>query len=207
MDQKQVDAVGPDHRVKLTNIGRAQGYRAGCALRERYGAPDVVIHSGYERTYQTALAMLEAYPAVECGMIPLKEKLLFREREPGYTYRHTKDEVKQFFPYLQGYWDLLGPLLARPVGGESLQNLIEGRLGAGMAEINRDYAGKRVFLVVHGRVIQCLRIMLDGLCLEDAEEFLIDKENHPTNCSLTRYWYDPSKGKLVLIDWNHPVRM
>src|SRR5689334_16282310 len=62
--RKSVKGV-PDHLIELTDEGRRQAAVTGVALRERYGAFDYIVHSGYARTVQTLDRILEAYTADE----------------------------------------------------------------------------------------------------------------------------------------------
>mgnify|MGYP001610334537 FL=1 len=51
----------PDHKVPITPLGVRQSIRTGIALRERFGIPDYLYHSGYLRTMHTAKLILDAY--------------------------------------------------------------------------------------------------------------------------------------------------
>lgn len=131
-----------------------------------------------------------------------------REREAGYTHILLKKDVEKLFPYMKDYWKVAGHLMSRPVGGESLLDVIEKRLKPFLAKIWKRYAGKKVWFVTHGRTIQCLRYILDDFTLEGIEAFLDEKDdkgrhvNTPKNGSVTTYLYDPETGKLKLSVFN-----
>lgn len=198
-DPSLLEAVAkiPDHKIALTEHGIAQAAATAASLKSSIGVPDVVFHSGYLRTKQTAAGLLGAY---DPGTIVVKENLALREREGGYTHVLLAADAQNYFPYLQDYWSVVGGLFARPVGGESLMDVIEQRLKPFLQMLFADYADKTVVLVTHGRVIQCLRFILDEMTWEEMEAFLSEKDNTPKNASVTVYGSEA--GKLHLKSWN-----
>lgn len=199
-DPTLLEAVGkvPDHKIEITEKGWAHAKQTSSALKENFGNPDVVFHSGYKRTKETAEGLLSEYKEIK---IPLKEDLSLREREGGYTHTLLESEKDKYFPYLQDYWNVVGGLFARPVGGESLMDVVQ-RLKPYLEKLDKEHAGKKVFLVTHGRVIQCLRFILDEMTWEEMENFLEDPASTPDNCGVTVYKYDPQKDKLQLDQFN-----
>ncbi len=189
----------PDHKINLTNAGILQARETSKHLKELIGTPDVLFHSGYQRTRQTTTELLTAY---ENNSIPIKEHLSLRERESGYTHVLLEADKNLYFPYIQHYWDIVGGLFARPVGGESLMDVIEQRLKPFLKELYTTYEDKTVVLVTHGRIIQCFRFILDEMTWEEMEEFLKGK-NAPKNASVTIYTKNEDSGKLTLEAWNN----
>jgi broad specificity phosphatase PhoE len=60
-----------------------------------------------------------------------------------------------------------------------------------------------VMIVAHQVVVLCLRYVLENLTEE--EILSIDREGDVANCSVTEYYFDPTKGrdgKLVLVRYN-----
>lgn len=186
----------PDHRVELSEEGKFQAQKTGGFIRGRFGIPDAIVHSGYVRTKQTTQGILKAYPDVR---IPTVEDRRWRERESGHTYLILDADRKQFFAYMDRYWKIVGPFFARPAGGESLADVVEQRVTFAFQDLCKNYAGKRVFVVAHGRTIQCARIHIEHMTIEQAEAFL--KEPGPNNCSMTTYVYSPELGKLVFLEY------
>jgi broad specificity phosphatase PhoE len=187
----------PDHKIALTERGMTQAKETSLKLKETIGIPDVVFHSGYLRTKQTTEGILSSYNEKN---ILVKESLSLREREGGYTHVLLESDKDKYFPYLQDYWDVVGGLFARPVGGESLMDVIEQRLKPFLKELYEEYHGKTVVLVTHGRVIQCLRFILDEMTWDQMEIFLSKKENTPLNAGVTIYSHDSKKLRLEI--WN-----
>jgi len=182
-DPAHFEKVGkvPDHKIPLTEKGHEQARTTSKFLLEHFGTPEIIFYSGYTRTKQTAEGLLTEYPVKPL----LKEHLSIRERENGYTHTLLQDEKEKHFPYLQDYWDIVGGIFARPVGGESLLDVMEKRLRPFLEYLNKNYAGKDVFLVTHCRVIQCLRFLLLETSVEDMEAFVSDPQNSPANCSIS----------------------
>ncbi|OGL63336.1 hypothetical protein A3C09_03655 [Candidatus Uhrbacteria bacterium RIFCSPHIGHO2_02_FULL_47_44] len=198
-DQIAAEDRYPDHRIPLSKEGEQQALHSGPFLRMKFGQPDACIHSGHLRTRQTLRGIMGAYGDVH---VPVLEDRRWREREAGHTYLMPRPDVEQNFPYQQPYWDLVGDYYARPAGGESLADVLEKRLVAAFADLYKRFAGKRVFIFTHGRVIQCARAYLDELSLEMIEGYLKTKEDDPKNCAIMVYRYSPKLGKLVLHEYN-----
>jgi broad specificity phosphatase PhoE len=194
---EQISKV-PDHKIGITEDGWKQSKEVSKKIVTLF-QPDVVIHSGYRRTKESAEGILSEYKK-ESFLI--KEDLSIREREGGYTHTLMEDEKERHFPYLQPYWDVVGALFARPVGGESLMDVIEQRLKPFLKDLFEKYPDQTIFLVTHGRVIQCLRFILDEMTWEEMEEFLNKKENTPSNCGVTVYAPNEENTKLKLESWN-----
>lgn len=198
-DQMRAEDRHPDHRIPLSEEGEGQALRSGPFLRMKFGLPDAVIHSGHLRTRQTMRGVMGAYGGAP---IPAHEDRRFREREAGHAYLMLREEVEKHFPYQQPYWDLVGDYYARPAGGESLADMLEKRLIPALSDLFKRFSGKHVFVFTHGRVIQCARVYLDELNLEQVEAFFRSKEDDPKNCSIMVYRYSPKHGKLVLAEYN-----
>lgn len=188
----------PDHKIGITEKGCNQAEQVGQKIATLFN-PDIVFHSGYRRTRETAEGILSKY---DTKNFLIQENLSLREREGGYTHVLLEHENKEYFPYLQDYWNVVGGLFARPVGGESLMDVIEQRLKPFLKEQFEKYPDKTILLVTHGRVIQCLRFILDEMTWEEMEDFLSKEENTPTNCGVTVYEKDSQNNKLKLTKWN-----
>jgi len=189
----------PDHKITLTEEGYKQAKESGEKITGIV-SPDVIITSGYERTKQTLEGILEG--SATWKHIPVVENLLIRERENGYVWSMLNDSHEKHFPYIQNYWDQVGPLFSRPVGGESILDLIEKRLYRFFDEINKEYAGKKVCLVTHGRVITGVRMLLENMSIDEVEEILHSKTECPKNVGLTVYAYNPWINTYKLKQYN-----
>ena len=185
----------PDHRIRLTEEGHRQASLTGTGLRDTYGTFDVVFHSGYRRTVETAEAILAAYPAEERARMRVRHHLFIRERDGGHTYDMTDAEATQAFPWLQEYWQTFGPFFARPPGGESLAQVCE-RVYSFLQKLSRTMSGKRVLVVTHAGTLWCFRYVLERWTYEDAEERT--RTEPILNCSVTAYELDETAQRLQL---------
>jgi probable phosphoglycerate mutase len=189
----------PDHKIGITEEGVIQARKTGGYLRERFGAPDYVYHSGYERTIQTANEILKAYPPQALEKICVRMNPFIRERDPGYTYDMTAQEVAAAFPHLDEYWQTFGGFFARPPGGESLADVAE-RIYTFLNMLFRDRAGKKVWVVLHGGTLRAMRFLLERWSYEQATHW--PPGQSPENCGITVYQYDSGEGRLLLKEYN-----
>jgi 2,3-bisphosphoglycerate-dependent phosphoglycerate mutase len=189
----------PDHRVRLSARGLEQARQTGLALRERYGVPDYLYHSGYARTVQTAEQILAAYPLSVRERIKVRANIFIRERDSGYGFNMTRAEVEKAFPFLEDYWSTFGGFYARPPGGESIADVTE-RVYLFLNMLFRDRAGKRIFVVTHGRALQSFRFLLERWTIE--HDLRQQSGESPKNCSVTVYNYDECVRRLVLSEYN-----
>lgn len=154
-----------DHHSGLTDIGREQARALGARLAAEFGSFDLVYHSGYRRARETAELALEAMAQSPAPTV--RESIFLRERDAGYTFNMTAAEAEAAFPWLQEYWQTVGPFYARPPGGESLAD-VAGRVQLLFESCERELAGKRVLLVTHAGVVRMIRFLLEGWTVDEA---------------------------------------
>ena len=189
----------PDQEILLTPEGIVQAQQTGVYLRNHFGKPDYVYHSGYRRTIQTAKSALEAFSPEERKKIMVRMNLFIRERHPGFTYDMTTVEAEKAFPYLADHWKTFGGFLAEPPGGESLAQVTE-RAYAFLNMLFRDRSGKKIWVFTHGGTLRCFRFVLERWNYKRALKW--PPGQTPENCGITVYNFDPKKGRLVLQEYN-----
>jgi probable phosphoglycerate mutase len=182
----------PDHMVPITEEGTVQARQTGKLLGESY---DIAVHTGYARTKQT----LEQI-SYSVTVSTTREIIDFRERENGYAYIMTESEMEKSFPWNKQYWKTVGPIFARPIGGESLMDVYH-RVKPALVELISGHQGENMLLVTHGRVISIIRFILEKWSLEEFESFLRDSSQSPINCAVTTYSFD-SKLEATLLSYN-----
>ena len=185
----------PDEKVPLAPEGWRELKETAPALFRKYGPFDVVINSGYLRTVQTMEGVLSIYDSAERCRVVIKQDINFRERESGFCYNMTEAEVREWFPWLDGYWKLHGSFLARPPGGESVADVCL-RVKPGLNDIAKRYPGKKVLIVTHGRTVHACEFVVEGWTIEEMREVL---KHDPANASLTVYKEDV-RGELRLLE-------
>jgi probable phosphoglycerate mutase len=196
--RKPVQGIA-DWRIPLTPEGHRQSVETGVALRAKFGGFDRVYHSGYQRAEQTAGGILEAFDVAERERMGLRMSPLIRERDAGYTYDMTTDEVKAAFPWLQPYWDTCGPWFGRPPGGESLAD-VAARTSVFLQSVFRDCANERVLVVTHGGTLRTFRFLLERWTFEDVSREL--RAYHTPNACVTSYRCNQASGRLELDELN-----
>lgn len=188
-----------DHKIELTTQGERQSLSTGVALAKMNLDLDFVYDSGYVRTVKTLDNLLEGFSEEKKKTIKRKQNLLIRERESGYTYFMTKSEVEESFPWYEEYWSTLGPVLARPIGGESIADLIV-RIRMFLDQTFKETAGKNILISCHGRVLSAMRYLLEDWTFADLEHFLSSKG--PRNCGVTIYSFSPESNRLCLKEYD-----
>lgn len=189
----------PDYKTPLTPLGRRQAIETGVALRQHFGAPDYLYHSGYRRTIDTCEGILEGYSEAERDRINVRCNSFIRERDSGYAYDMTKAEAEAAFPWLQEHWETFGGYFARPPGGESLAD-VASRVYTFLNMLFRDRAGQLVFVVTHGGALRSFRFLLERWTYDQALRW--PNGESPRNCGVTDYRYDPSLRRLTLQSYN-----
>ena len=189
----------PDHKISLTPEGIMQAKKTGVALRKRFGTFDYIYHSGYLRTKQTVEHILHAWPEKERKKIQIRENPFIRERDPGYTYDMTEKEAETHFPWLKEYWKTFGGFFSRPVGGESLAQVVE-RVYLFLNMLFHDRASKKILIITHGGTIRCFRFLLEHWSYDKALAW--PPGESPKNCGLTLYSYESSTKRLLLKEYN-----
>jgi 2,3-bisphosphoglycerate-dependent phosphoglycerate mutase len=182
-----------DVQNPLTEEGHRQSRLTGAALRERFGVPDCVYHSGYQRTTSTTNDILDAYSPDERERIKVLQHFFLRERDTGYTYNMTADESERTFPWLQDYWQTYGAFYARPPGGESLAEVSQ-RVYMFLQELFRSRVGGTVFIVTHAGTMRSFRYLIEQWTHEQID----DAEASP-NCAVTAYRYDEGESGHGLV--------
>lgn len=205
-DRKAFESV-PDHEVPLTEKGIQEARALGQGLRARNFDFDVACDSGYKRTVQTLDYVLEAYSPGAREAIEREHNMLIREREGGYTYCMTGSESETCFPWLDRYWKSYAPIFSKPVGGESIAEVVE-RVTLFLLWNADRWQGKRVLISSHGRTITAFRYILEGWSFERLVDFLerrseaVTGERTPRNCSMTSYTWSTAQQRLALDEYN-----
>lgn len=185
----------PDQEIPLVEEGIKQAREAGILIREKFGIFDIVYHSNYLRTIQTQEEILRAYNKKEIAKMKLRDDATLRERDPGYHYFMTAEEVDSLFPKYRAYWKAFGYFYARPPGGESQADVCD-RVHRFIGEhLFRIRVGKKVLIVTHGGTIRAFRYNLEKW---DANRYEKEAKTPLPNCGLIIYKFNPKTKRLEL---------
>lgn len=185
-----------DRSIPITEKGKRQAELTGHYLREQFGRPHAIYHSGYRRTKETLQAILGSWTDREQAKIQIASSNLLREREVGYTWDLTEEEVRRHFPYYEEYLKIFGEYDAAPPGGESLANVAE-RLDNFIDSHFELEAGRKIFIVCHGGIIKCFRSILEKWDPDNWPDI-----DDPEDCGITVYRYEILTNRLRLVEYN-----
>jgi broad specificity phosphatase PhoE len=202
-----IDIAFRDIDTPLSELGVEQSI----ALGDWFGRldpdeqPEVVLASPYVRAAETARLVVErtGRPA---PMLRFDERL--REKEFGILDRLTKHGIELRHPELAAQRQHVGKFYFRPPGGESWCDVIL-RLRSLLEMVTREYAERRVLIVAHQVIVNCLRYLLEQM---DEQRILeIDRQGDVPNCAVTSYHLESDRLEgpglaLRLVNFLAPLR-
>jgi broad specificity phosphatase PhoE len=204
-----IDIATRDMDTELSELGERQAEALGWWFAEMppERQPEVVLCSPYVRALETARLLLAAarIPPEQINFV-CDERL--REKEFGILDRLTRHGIARKYPELHEQRRHVGKFYFRPPGGESWCDVIL-RLRSLLEMITREHRGRRVLIVAHQVIVNCMRYLLERL--DEREILEIDRQADVPNCSITSYKFDPRagrNGKLVLdlVNFVAPLR-
>ena len=179
-----VDLATRDVDVPLSDLGRRQAQSLGRWFGQMNAGdrPEVVLCSPYVRAHDTALLLLEAGKMTSDVKVRLDERL--REKEFGMLDRLTHFGIRQQYPKLDEQRRHVGKFYFRPPGGESWCDVIL-RLRSMLEMVTREYADKRVVVIAHQVIVNCMRYLVEQL--DEKQILMIDRQGAVPNCGVTSY--------------------
>lgn len=192
-----------DWDIKLTKQGINQSYLTGKYLKEKFGKFDICFSSPQKRALETFNNLIEVYPQkikkeMQKGLI-IDSRL--REKDYGAISYLTDEEIKKFFPHEYERKKKEGELLYRPLGGESWYDVKDLRISNFLNMLYREYPNKKILVVSHFIVINCVKLKLVPDYQDNFEKIL--KEEPLRNCGICVF--ESLKNKLILKEWNKVV--
>jgi broad specificity phosphatase PhoE len=179
-----IDIASRDIDVPLSDLGREQALSLG----RWFGAlpagtrPEAVLCSPYVRAHETARLLIDGGNlGPEIGL-RMDERL--REKEFGILDRLTTHGIRQKHPELSEQRTHVGKFYFRPPGGESWCDVIL-RLRSLIEMMAREYAGKRVLVVGHQVIVNCMRYLIEHM--NEEQILAIDRLGDIPNCGVTSY--------------------
>ncbi len=180
-----IDIDWRDIDVPLSDLGREQAEALGdwFARLAPGEQPEVILCSPYLRAKETARIVAERSDLPQ-DRVKLRIDERLREKEFGILDRLTKYGIQQKHPDLNEQRVHVGKFYFRPPGGESWCDVIL-RLRSLLEMVTREYAGRRVLVVAHQVIVNCMRYLLEQM---DERQILdIDRQGDVPNCAVTSY--------------------
>jgi 2,3-bisphosphoglycerate-dependent phosphoglycerate mutase len=181
----------------LTEKGLDQARMAGQALMKR--TYDVLISSDLERAVKTA-EILNAY-----HHLPVEQNKLLRERNFGVMEGLTREQIMAKYPATYHEYMNRNDVGQIPEG----ESLVEfhGRVTGAMNSIVKEHTGKRILIVTHGGVLDCMMRMIFDYPLSAPRRFSIFNASINDFVFEDGHWYletwgniDFQQGEAVSID-------
>ena len=204
-----IELAWRDIDVPLSELGVRQSQALGSwfAKLPSQEQPEVILCSPYERAQQTARLVAEcARMSATVTQLRIDERL--REKEFGILDRLTKLGIQRKHPELHEQRAHVGKFYFRPPGGESWCDVIL-RLRSLLEMITREYGDRRVLVVAHQVIVNCMRYLLEQL--DEGQILAVDKKGDVPNCAITSYRADRRKNEdavlqLDLVNFLAPLR-
>ena len=173
--------------IGLNTVGYRQAELLAAALRDE--ACEVVISSDLQRACDTARPLVQL-----CGVAWIIDATL-RERCFGAFEGLRYDEIETLFPHAHAAWQAREIDARTPAGvhvAETLREFSQRAVASVIAHAQR-HTGKKIAIVTHGGVLDCVYRFSTGMPLEKARSVEIN------NASVNRFrWH---QGKLELLQW------
>jgi broad specificity phosphatase PhoE len=194
------DLIALDNRdadTPLSGLGEAQARALGewFASLPPESRPDTVLSSPFVRAHQTA-AIVAAALGIDESRIEVDERL--REKEFGILDRYTRRGIETKFPELAAQRGTVGKFYFRPPGGESWCDVIL-RLRSVVDGLRLTKPDRRVVIVGHQVIVNCVRYLLEGMREDDI--LAVDREGDFPNGAYVEY--DVVKGPPVEFRLRH----
>lgn len=173
--------------IALNAVGHRQASLLAAALRSEQ--IHAVISSDLQRARDTA------QPLVQDGAVEWIIDAALRERSFGAFEGLRYDEIGTHFPQAHAAWQAREIDARYPAGVHAAETLREffQRTIAGVLAHVRQHAGKKIAIVTHGGVLDCLYRFSTGMALEKKRNVEI------ANASVNRFrWHH---GRLELLTW------
>jgi len=177
-----------DADVPLSELGHKQAYAVGkwFAQLPAKELPTVVLSSPYLRAVQTAQEILAGAKL----QLPLVCNERLREREFGSWEPYTQKGMEMFDHIEWMNRQRIGKFYHRSPNGENWCDVLL-RLRDLERDIVSEFVGENVLVVCHHTVVQCTRVMREGL----SEQEILAIRQVP-NCSITAHVLDPDVGPM-----------
>ncbi|MHB8574741.1 MAG: histidine phosphatase family protein [Dehalococcoidia bacterium] len=189
----------PDHRIPLTAEGERQARLTGKGLHGAFGDFDIVFHSPWLRTTQTAELVCAQFPRP----LVLRRNIFLTEQHFGQLdpslWPHRLEVYEAQYRLFEQQRDIMGKFYCRPPDGESWADVCIRTHQFLSILFRPQFDQKRILVVTHGVTQQSFRYHLE----HPTEEELVEEYQHDRNrnCGVGAYsWTPETSWKLQF--WN-----
>jgi broad specificity phosphatase PhoE len=142
--------------IHLTKLGKEQAkFLANLNLPR----PDLIVHSSYTRTKETAQPILKKFPEVPKEIWPVQEFTYLSAKQYANTTMEDRKEGRDI------YWDKLDQHIIDGEGAESFWNFMHERVGE-FLETVRNHPASVIYIFTHGQFIKGVFLRLFNPDLE-----------------------------------------
>ncbi len=154
---KNIISANKDNVDPLTPTGQGQALNAVNKLTENI---DIIIHSGFERTKQTADIIAKKFP--EATIIE-DDKIRELDISDSFEGKHWDDYNSQFSTWEDKY--------TKQISGSENRRDLQKRTGDFMYDLEKKYVDKNILIVSHGGVLFALECAVKGFNLKQSKEY------------------------------------
>lgn len=148
-----------DATIELTDLGWQQARALAGSITQK---PDLIIHSKYLRTQQTAAPLLEKFPHIPVKVLPIHEFTYLSPVICAGTNHYQRQN------WVAEYWELAGANYIHGVGAESFNQFIE-RIQICL-DMLATIEHQNIIVFTHGHVLRAIWQILGGYQFLSFEE-------------------------------------
>jgi isoleucyl-tRNA synthetase len=174
---QQVISCNKENNDGLTQTGKEQ---VVAALQDIPRDIDVIIHSGFQRTRETAELVRAHIPQAELIEDDTIRELDIADEFEGKTW----DEYNAHF----ATWE---ERYTKELPGSENRRDAQKRMGAFIYALEKKYQGKKILLVSHAGPIFALECAVAGLTPKEAKEHMADGSHYPKNAEVREITFTP----------------
>ena len=172
-----VISCNKDNKDGLTETGKGQ---VEAAAKDIPKDVDIIIHSGFQRTRETAEIVHTHIPNAEIIEDDSIRELDIADDFEGKTW----DEYNDHF----GTWD---ERYTKPLNGSENRRDVQKRMGNFIYGLEEKYKGKKILIVSHAGPIFALECAVKGLNPKEAHSHMDDGSHYPKNAEVRNLKFVP----------------
>ncbi|MCB9816378.1 class I tRNA ligase family protein [Candidatus Nomurabacteria bacterium] len=174
---KHIISCNKENVDGLTEEGKEQVAAAMANLPKEI---DIIIHSGFQRTKETAEIVAAAFPEAE---VLEDDRIRELDLSDDYEGGKWKDYNAQFTSWENRF--------TKKLEGSENRRDVQVRMGAFIESLEETYAGKKILIVSHAGPLFGLECFVKGLSLKESEAYFADEAAYHANAEVRELVYAP----------------